>query len=251
LGAALYDPEKKVRLQAIEALGKIGSNEAGEALRGALRDGSDDITAAAVDALGDMRYLQAAPELVSIYDANVNKLGDRALTALALMGAPEARGVFYYQMTSSNAERRRWAAEGLGRLDDKSLIPGLMKDFLREPDPSVQLAYCFSLSRLGQVEFIDRIALSLGNKKLRDQAHDYAVELGSPLLDELVSYLSDPVADVRKEMALVLMEIGDERAIPYLEPLLSDPNAEVADWANRAIARLQQGRRSAANAPMR
>jgi HEAT repeat protein len=251
LGAALYDPEKKVRLQAIEALGKIGSNEAGEALRGALRDGSGDIAAAAVDALGDMRYLPAAPELVSIYDANVNKLGDRALTALALMGAPEARGVFYYQMTSSNAQRRRWAAEGLGRLDDESLVPGLMKDFLREPDPSVQLAYCFSLSRLGQVEFIDRIALSLGNKKLRDQAHDYAVELGSPLLEELVSYLSDPVADVRKEMALVLMEIGDERAIPYLEPLLSDPNAEVADWANRAIARLQQGRRSAANAPMR
>jgi len=70
------------------------------------------------------------------------------------------------------------AYEGLGRVSDESLIPGMMKDFLREPDPSVQLAYCFALARMGQPEFVDRIALSLGNKKLQEQAHDYAVELG-------------------------------------------------------------------------
>lgn len=247
LGAALYDPAKNVRLQAIDALGEIGSDEAGEALRGALRDGSKDISAAAISALGSMGYKPAAPELIAIYDANVNKLGDRALVALSLMGAPEARGIFYYQLTSSRSESRRWAAEGLGRLDDESLVAGLSKDFLREPDSRVQLAYCFSLASLGRAEFVDRIALSLGSKKLREQAHDYAVELGSPLLDELVSYLTDPVPEVRKEMALVLMEIGDEAAIPYLEPLLSDPDREVADRANRAIAHLEQGRRSASN----
>jgi HEAT repeat protein len=242
LAAALYDPSKDVRLEAVEALGKIGNDAAGEALRGALESSvTPEMTALIIDALGRMQYKPAAPALVAIHDGNVNKLGDRALRALALMGAPDARGVFYYQMTSKHADQRRWAVEGLGRLDDRSLVPGMMKDFLREPDPSVQLAYCFALTRLGQHEFIDRIALSLGNTKLRGQAHEYAVELGSPLLNELVTYLGDPVAEVRKEMAQVLMEIGDPAAIPYLKPLLSDPNGEVADRANRAIARLQQG----------
>jgi HEAT repeat protein len=242
LGAALYDPSKDVRLEAVDALGKIGTDPAGEALRGALEGSvTPDMTGAVIDALGRMQYQPAAPALVSIYDGNVNKLGDRALRALALMGAADARGVFYYQMTSKRADQRRWAVEGLGRLGDQSLIPGMMKDFLREPDPSVQLAYCFALTRLGQHEFVDRVALSLGNTKLREQAHEYAVELGSPLLNELVTYLADPVAEVRKEMAQVLMEIGDPAAIPYLRPLLSDPNGEVADRANRAIARLQQG----------
>jgi HEAT repeat protein len=240
LAAALYDPSKDVRLQSVEALGQIGTDQAGEALRAAL-SGSSDLTGNVIDALGQMQYKPAAPELVSIYDGNVNKLGDRALRALALMGASEARGIFYYQMTSTRADHRQWAAEGLGRLDDPSLVPGMMKDFLREPDPAVQLAYCFALSRLGQREFTDRVALSLGNKKLQEQAHSYAVELGSPLLNEFVTYLSDPVAEVRKEMAAVLMEIGDPAAIPYLKPLLSDPDGEVADRANRAIARLQQG----------
>jgi HEAT repeat protein len=242
LGAALYDPSPDVRLEAIDALGKIGNDPAGEALRGALESSAEpEITARVIDALGRMQYQPAGPALVAIHDGNVNKLGDRALRALALMGAPDARGVFYYQMTSKRAEQRRWAVEGLGRLSDESLIPGMMKDFLREPDPSVQLAYCFALTRLGQREFVDRVALSLGNTKLQEQAHEYAVELGSALLNELVTYLGDPVAEVRKEMAQVLMEIGDPAAIPYLKPLLSDPNGEVADRANRAIARLQQG----------
>jgi HEAT repeat protein len=105
------------------------------------------------------------------------------------------------------------------------------------------------LTKLGQREFVDRIALNLGSKKLQAQAHEYAVELGSPLLNELVTYLSDPVPEVRKEMAQVLMEIGDPAAIPYLKPLLSDPNTEVADLANRAIARLEQGDLSASSIP--
>ena len=251
LGAALSDPQKDVRMEAVSALAAIGNDAAGEALRGTLSIAASDASFAGhvVDALGQMKHLRAGPELVSIYDGNVNNLGNRALRALARMGAPEARGVFYYQMTSMQSEQRRWAAEGLGRLSDESLIPGMMKDFLREPDPSVQLAYCFALARLGQHEFVDRIALSLGNKKLQEQAHEYAVELGSPLLDELVTYLSDPVPEVRKEMAQVLMEIGDPAAIPYLKPLLSDPDMEVADRANRAIARLQQGDLSASSIP--
>ena len=251
LGAALSDPQKDVRMEAVSALAAIGNDAAGEALRGILSIAASDAAFAGhvVDALGQMKYLPAGPELVSIYDGNVNDLGNRALRSLALMGAPEARGVFYYQMTSKQSEQRRWAAEGLGRVSDKSLIPGMMKDFLREPDPSVQLAYCFALARLGQPEFVDRIALSLGNKKLQEQAHDYAVELGRPLLNELVTYLADPVPEVRKEMAQVLMEIGDPAAIPYLKPLLSDPDVEVADRANRAIARLQQGDLSASSIP--
>ena len=245
LSSSLYDGDKRVRREAIHALAQIGSDDSGEALRDALGGTANDLSGDVIDALGRMKYKNAALELVSVYDSNVNKLGDRALRALSEMGAPEARGVFYYQMTSKKANQRRWAVEGLGRLEDPGLVPGLIKDFLREPDPRVQLAYCFALSHLGQREYVDRVALDLGNKKRRHQARAYAVELGDEFLDEFVTYLADPVARVRLEMAQVLMEIGDPRAIPYLEPLLADPDSEVADRANVAIARLRQGRMSA------
>jgi HEAT repeat protein len=41
-------------------------------------------------------------------------------------------------------------------------------------------------------------------------------------------------------MAYVLEQIGDPEAIPYLRPLLSDPDPQVVDWANRAIATLER-----------
>jgi len=250
LESSLYDGDKNVRLEAVTALAKIGTDEAAEAVRGALNGAGKTLAGAVIDALGAMQYEEAAPDLVAIYDANVNKLGDRALAALAHMGSTKARGVFYYQMTSKNPDQRRWAVEGLGRLADSGIASGLVKDFLREPDPTVQLAYCFALVKLGRVEFIDRVALDLGNRKRHEQAFEYAVELGSGVLAELVRYLSDPVPAVRIEMARVLMEIGDPAAIPHLEPLLADPNSKVADSANRAIARLKQGRLSASAAPI-
>lgn len=167
-------------------------------------------------------------------------MGDLALAALAQMGAPEARGVFFQNMTNQKAQRRQFAAEGLGRLGDRALTSGLIKDFLREPDESVQLAYCFSIALLKHREFIDRLALSLSKIELRDQSTDYLVELGSPFMADLVAYLSDPVTEVRRGMVQVLMLIGDPAAIPYLEPLLADSDPKVADGANRAIARLQR-----------
>jgi HEAT repeat protein len=249
---ALPDMSLDVRAEVVDALGRIGGDQAGQSLIRALADSSSRTRSRAIDALGRMRYNPAAPALLNIYEAEEGKsMGDRALAALAQMGAPEARGVFYQMMTSSKPQRRTWAVEGLARLDEPRLAPSLTKDFLREPDPKVQLAYCFALARLGRPEFIDRLALSLSKPDLRDQSRVYLVELGTPLLTELVTYLADPVVEVRKNMVLVLMEIGDPAAIPYLEPLLSDPDPEVADRANRAIAKLQRVQMTASATPTR
>lgn len=247
LGNSLYDMDKSVRLEAVQSLARIGTDTAGEQLVRGLNESSKDIAGPVIDALGEMKYLPASTELIRIYDGNINGEAERALIALARMGAPDARGIFYHQMTNRKPSQRRWAVEGLGRIDDPQLVSGMLKDFLREPDASVQLAYCFSIANLGIPEFVDRVALSLSDRVLRDQAYEYAVELGDELLDQLVSYLSDPVAEVRGEMAIVLMQVGNPAAIPHLEPLLADSNAKVADQANRAISRLQQGRMTASS----
>ncbi len=199
---------------------------------------------------GEMKYLPAGPELVSIYDGNVSNLGDRALRSLALMGAPEARGVFYYQMTSKLAEQRRWAAEGLGRLSDESLIPGMMKDFLREPDPSVQLAYCFALTKLGQREFVDRIALSSREQeasgpgpRVRRRARKPAPQRARHL--PVGSGAGSPEGDGAGPD-------GDRgsRGHSLSEAACSPtPTRRSRICANRAIARLQQGDLSASSIP--
>ena len=252
LARALPDMNQDVRNEVVVALGRIGGDVAGQALIRALADSSKDTRRRVMEALGRMRYQPAARALMSIWDAEQGKPeGDRALEALGLMGPTEARGIFYQNLTNIKAERRRFAVEGLGRMNDPNLLPGLTKDFLREPEAEVQLAYCFSIALLGRPEFIDRLALSLSNHDFRDQTRGYLVELGSPFMSDLVTYLSDPVATVRREMVQVLMDIGDPAAIPFLEPLLRDSDAKVSDWANRAIARLQRVEMTASGEPSR
>ncbi len=240
LADALNDEDKEVQNEVVLTLGKIGTGQAGEVLLNAMSSVNKHLVDNVIDALGKIRYKPAASELITIYDSNDNDLGKRALIALSKMGAKEARGIFYYQMTSKNKKQRRWAVEGLGRLEDKGITLGLMKDFLREKDRSVQLAYCFALAKLGRTEFVDRVVLDLGNEDTRQQANEYAVELGSPLLEEFVLYLSDPEVNVRKELILVLMKIGDPTAIPHLRLLSEDSNNDVSESADRAIELLER-----------
>ena len=151
LGMALADPSKDVRMAALRALAHIGTDEAGSQLVTVLMEPSRRMQGEAIDALGKVGYKPAAPQLLFIYDAAQGReMGDRALTALARIGAPEARGVFLQNMTSSDPSRRRWAVEGMGRLRNENLAGSLTKDFLREPEPSVQSAYCFRLGTGGK-----------------------------------------------------------------------------------------------------
>ena len=126
----------------------------------------------------------------------------------------------------------------LGRLDDPSLADGLIRDFLREEDARAQLAFCFALVRLGHKPFVDRIVLSLDDRRLGEVARQYALELGSALLPEFLDYLEDPDRGVRLELISLIERIGDPDAIPALRAASEDEDREVADRARLAVRRL-------------
>jgi len=144
-------------------------------------------------------------------------------------------------LISGDLERRRLAVEGLGRISDPAMIDGFKKDFQREGNDDVQLAYNFAISRLGDLAFLDSIVLALSEPGIRgERARGYLIELGLPIAPSLYPYLGDPDPGVREALCGVLAELGDTNAIDRLDPLLTDPQSEVADAANRAIQSLRR-----------
>ena len=233
---AAGDPDEEVRRKAVESLGAIGTEEAGEGLLALVED--SDLKRHVVRALGRMAFPPATPALLAVYDGDPGSdLARDALEGLARIGAAEARGTFYHELSSREARRREYAAAGLGRLDDPTLVDGLIRDFLREEDSRVQLAFCFALVRLGRTPFVDRVVLSLSDRRLREPARQYGLELASDHLDEFLRYLDDPEREIRLELIALLERLGDPAAIPKLQEVGEDADAEVADRA-RAAARV-------------
>lgn len=241
--AAAGDPDGEVRRKAVESLGAIGTEEAGNSLLSLVED--PELQRHVVRALGRMAFPPATPALVAVYDSDPDSdLARDALEGLARIGAAEARGTFYHELSSREARRREYAAEGLGRLEDPTLVDGLIRDFLREEDARVQLAFCFALVRLGQAPFVDRVVLSLSDRRLRDTARQYGLELAADHLDEFLRYLDDPDREIRLELIALLERLGSPAAIPKLQELGEDPDSEVADRA-RAVARVLARRNEA------
>ncbi|HYN02607.1 MAG TPA: HEAT repeat domain-containing protein [Vicinamibacteria bacterium] len=251
LVAALQDPESEVRAAAATALGKVGTAEEGKALIPLLADNSATVRNRALQAIGVLRVRDAGPALREMFEQNRRReLGTRVLAALSRIGDPAQGDLFRELLSSNDPEHRRLAVEGLGRIADASMMASFKKDYQRERNRDVRLAYNFAIVSLGDRAFLDSIVLALGSTgSAARRARGYILELGLDIAPYLYPYLNDRDAEVRGALGEVLAQLGDVNAIPRLTPLLADPNSRVADRANRAIEKLRRAGGAAAPAP--
>lgn len=238
---ALQDPDPGVRGAAVTAIGKVGASADGKPLIPLLADESGEVRNRVLQALGVLRVREAGPALRELYEANKRReLGGRVLASLSRIADPSQADLFKELLPDADTQKRRLAIEGLGRVSDAALLPAFKKDYQREGNEEVKLAYSFAISMLGDRAFLDSIVLSLPSRTLGKQARGYLLEMGRDILPELYPYLNDPEAEIRATLCDIIAVVGDAEAIPKLTPLVSDPNPTVADRANRAVEMLRR-----------
>jgi HEAT repeat protein len=237
---ALQDLEPSVREAAVRAVARLGTAEDGQALIPLLADQSSGVRTRVLRALGELRVSEAGPSLRRLFEASRSKETSlRILESLSRVRDPNQADLFRLLVQDPDPERRRLAVEGLGRIADPGLLTALKKDFQRERNDELRLAYAFALTLLGDTAFVDSIVLSLPSRTLGVRCHEYLMELGPDLLTDLYPYLSDPDANIRAALCDLLGEMGDPDAISQLTPLVNDPSSKVADSANRAVSLLR------------
>jgi HEAT repeat protein len=242
LVAALQDPDAGVRGAAATSLGKIGSAQDGKALIPLLSDESNDVRNRAMQAIGVLRVKEAGAPLRELFDANQKRpVGVKVLGSLSRIADPTQSDFFRELLQDPDSEKRRLAIEGLGRVADPTLLAAFKKDYQRERSEDLRLAYSFAITMLGDRAFVDSLVLALPSRTLGTRARNYILELGSPIVPDLLPYLSDPEADIRADLCDILSQVGDADSIPRLNPLLNDPSTKVADRANRAVELLRRG----------
>ena len=90
----------------------------------------------------------------------------------------------------------------------------------------------------GRKEFLDKLLVGLAERMYYQQPTAYLVEMGPPVVPDLVRNLNHENAVVRERLCGVLGLIGDSSTIEQLKPLLQDSNQNVASEAALAIRRL-------------
>lgn len=238
---ALQDPAPSVRGAAATALGKVGTAEDGKQLIPLLSDESTTVRNRVLQAIGVLRVREAGPALRELYEANRRReTGLKALACLSRIGDPGQIDLFRELVQDPDPERKRLAIEGLARVADGSLLPAFKKDFQRERNDELKLAYAFAITRLGDHAFLDSLVLGLPSSTLGKRCQGYILEMGRGILPDLYPYLGDPDAEVRGQLCDILGAFGDPAAIGAVEPLTKDPSPKVADKATRAVERLRQ-----------
>jgi HEAT repeat protein len=243
LVAALPDVDPGVRGAVATAIGKVGTSADGQKLIPLLSDDSASVRNRALAAIGTLRVREAGPALREMYEANRRKeQGVKVLESLSRVADPSQADLFRELVRESDPERKRLAVEGLARVSDASMLPAFKKDFQRERNDDLRLAYAFAITRLGDRDFLDTLVLGLPSSSAGKRAQQYLLELGPGILTDLYPYLNDQDAEIRAQLCDIIAALGNASSVSVLEPLVNDPSPKVVDRANRAIERLRKAR---------
>ena len=232
-----YDPA--IRAAAARVIGRLGVTAAGDALIKAMNDSNSGVRFAAMRALGavhDASAVQALTEQFTFYDKGDGAAA--ALDALARIADPSSVPLFNARLSDKDPDRRRAAAEGLGRTGDKSSESALQVGAGNDTDPSARAAMAFALQKLGQ-HYISRLVEFMTSSRTAPQVGDYLVELGPSVIPALVPLLHDPSPAIRGNVAQVLGALGGPAAVAAIEPLTHDADRDVAQAATRALQRVK------------
>jgi HEAT repeat protein len=239
LAENLRDRDPAIRLAAARVAGAVRASTITDAIVAAINDPDEKIKLAALRAVGDIkdpRGVKALEEQFNYYKKG--ELARAALDGLARIGQPSSLSLFQEHLTDRDPALRRFAIEGVVRTHDKAAIDALEISTAGESDNSAQLARAFATETAGK-RGLDLLVSRLSDDLLFEQSMGYIVELGPRVIAPLAEHLKDPNPRVRERIAQTLGLIGDNTAAPALEGTLRDPDINVARAAERALARIR------------
>jgi HEAT repeat protein len=266
-------PEARLRAAAVTALGKIGDARATKALLGVLTRGSPALQPLAADALiyvadpaavqpllviigGDARgpRLEAARALGGVLRGRrderarkaLEKLADgdslalslAAIAALGAMSDPAAGPALTELARGYNPHRQRAAAEALGNLGDKAAVP-LLIDLLGAGDDRLASAAAWALGKLGDTRAVPPLLAAVPRRGWATGVNaSAALARLAPKDARLLELLRHRERLVRINAAHAAAAAGLKDAVPRLQELARDADADVKLAAERALSRL-------------
>jgi HEAT repeat protein len=249
----LRSKQDDLMFECLVALQKIQDPAAGPAVGFLARDLEERIQVTALETIGVLRSLPSAPDArAALARAKNKKIQRAALEALAMLAVPADRPTFQQYANNNDTELRAAALEGLGRVREPEDSP-LLQEAFDEPDGNwrIHLAAAFALASEGKVDIkefspLPYLVESLNSNDRAHVANAYLVELarGPEARRSLAALLEQSTKSQKIALCSVFGATQSEDAVPVLNGLVKDPDADVSFAASKALRILEARRAS-------
>jgi HEAT repeat protein len=237
-----YDPA--VRAGAARVVGRLQVKSAGDALLKAVNDSNAEVRYASIRALGQIDDERAVQALTEqLSYYGGGEGGWAALDALARIAHPSSVSLFQSRLADKDPHLRRAAAEGMGRTADATSVERFVNDVNQDPEKMVRVAMSFALYKKGHPTYLGRLIDFMDSDQVAPQIYGYFMELGPSAVPEAVVRLQDPDVDVRRNLVTILGALGDQSTATALTPYKEDRSRDVATAATYAIERIKMASR--------
>jgi len=243
LVAACRSKDSDVIHESLIALQKIRDESAASGVTFLLHDLDEKVQLAAIETVGLLRDKVAVPELLDVLEHSRSiKVKRDALTSLAMLPDEQSRGVFGKYLHDKDDGMRAAAAEGFGRLGNRTDLPMIDAAFKDESKMAPRLALAFAEVLLGKTEISEfspyqLLINTVNSVGYRGVAYAYLVEISrNPALrPPLYRATENGTKDEKIYLARVLAASGGKDSVPCLERLSHDGDDQVAEEGLRAL----------------
>lgn len=231
----LQDRMPSIRARAAYVLGVTGDPAAAESLVACLKDPSREVRVQAIQALSGIRSEESLPKLLELFEEDDVELSEYILMAVEQFGW-RAAGVLELSLDSKSETLRAGAAMGLGRIKLAETIPLLIKA-LDDPSPMVRASAVRALGQFRDMRAAEGIikAFSDPDKEVQEYASSSLAGFAPDIVPVLIKELGAENPVVRRNVVSTLRKTGDKRALWPIVQMLNDTDRTVRMYAVTAL----------------
>jgi len=237
---AFKDEDWNVRYRAAEALAMIGSEKVVEALLQALKHEDSDVRRSAAEALGNIGSEKVVEALLQALKHEDSDVRSHAAVVLGKIGSEKAVEALLLALKDEDSHVRSIAAAALGKIGSEKAVEALLQA-LKDEDSHVRRSAAAALGNIGSEKAVEALLQALKDETsfVRRSATNALAMIGSEkAVEALLLALSDPDSDVRSRAAEALGNIGSEKAVEALLQALKDEDWDVRSSAEEALGEI-------------
>jgi HEAT repeat protein len=247
---ALND-EEWVCFSALESLGELKDHSSVEQIAGLLALPSHVVRLEAIDVLGKLGSDKAADKLISYLQHASQDERNAVIKSLIKIGInPDMSDLAEYLITmlkEGEWEDKEVALKGIAALNCREAV-GMMVDVTGSLDPSMpdsEEKISILKATIKAIDSEEELLLLLKRQDMKYRAKSFVIEIlgemkNADAVPELIRYLNDTRRDLRRASTLALGTIGGSESInPLLETSQHDVDAHVRRLAIEALGTIQ------------